>query len=52
MALEIFAALGYTTATRVGRIWRDLRGNQLAGGTVEVMSYIAGRQLVKHYARR
>ena len=51
MALEIFAALGYTTATRVGRIWTDLRGNQLAGGTVELMSYIAGRQILKRYAK-
>ena len=51
MALEIFAALGYTTATRVGRIWTDLRGNQLAGGTVEIMSYIAGRQILKRYAK-
>jgi len=52
MALEIFAALGYTTETRVGRIWTDLRGNQIAGGTVEIMSYIAGRELVKKYARK
>ena len=51
MALEIFAALGYTTASRVGRIWTDLRGNQLAGGTVEIMSYIAGRQILKRYAK-
>lgn len=51
MAIEIFAGLGYTTETRVGRIWRDLRGNSLAGGTVEIMSYIAGRQIVKHYKR-
>ncbi len=51
MALEIFAALGYTTASRVGRIWTDLRGNQLAGGTVEIMSYIAGRQILKNYAK-
>lgn len=51
MAIEIFAGLGYTTETRVGRIWKDLRGNSLAGGTVEIMSYIAGRQLVKHYKR-
>ena len=51
MALEIYAALGYTTETRVGRIWTDLRGNQLAGGTVEIMSYIAGRELVKKYKK-
>ena len=49
-AIEIFGGLGYTEEVRVGRIWRDLRGNMLAGGTCEVMDYIAGRQLVKKYA--
>lgn len=50
-ALQIFAGMGYTTETRVGRIWRDCRGNQIAGGTDEVMVHIAGRQLMKKYAR-
>lgn len=51
-ALQIFGGLGYTTETRVGRIWKDLRGNQIAGGTDEIMVYIAGRQLAKKYARK
>jgi alkylation response protein AidB-like acyl-CoA dehydrogenase len=50
-ALQIYAGLGYTTETRLGRIWKDLRGHQIAGGTDEIMVYIAGRQLVKQYAR-
>lgn len=50
-ALAIYAALGYTDEVRVGRIWRDLRGYEMAGGTTEVMEYIAGRQLVKEYRR-
>lgn len=50
-ALQIFGGLGYTTETRVGRIWKDLRGNQIAGGTDEIMVHIAGRQLTKQYAR-
>lgn len=50
-ALQIFGGLGYTTETRVGRIWQDCRGNQFAGGTDEIMVYIAGRQLAKKYAK-
>ena len=50
-ALQIFGGIGYTTETRLGRIWKDLRGYQIAGGTDEIMAYIAGRQLAKKYAR-
>lgn len=49
--LQIFGGLGYTTETRVGRIWSDLRGHSIAGGTSEIMVHIAGRQLAKQYAR-
>lgn len=44
-----YAAIGYTKEIRVGRIWADLRGNEMGGGTTEIMDYIAGRQLVKKY---
>ncbi|WP_041690908.1 acyl-CoA dehydrogenase family protein [Eggerthella sp. YY7918] len=50
-AVQIFAGLGYTTETRVGRIANDVRGMRIAGGTDEIMVYIAGRQLAKKYAR-
>lgn len=50
-ALQIFAGLGYTTETRVGRIWKDCRGNEIGGGTDEIMVYIAGRQLAKKYRK-
>ncbi|MBQ9042030.1 MAG: acyl-CoA dehydrogenase family protein [Eggerthellaceae bacterium] len=50
-AMQIYGGLGYTTETRLGRIWVDLRGMQIAGGTDEIMVYIAGRQLAKKYAR-
>lgn len=50
-AMQIYAGLGFTTETRLGRIWKDLRGNEIAGGTDEIMVYIAGRQLVKQYKR-
>ena len=49
LAMSIYAAIGYTKEIRVGRIWNDLRGNELGGGTTEIMEYIAGRQLVKKY---
>lgn len=51
-ALQIYGGLGYTTETRLGRIWKDVRGHQIAGGTDEIMVYIAGRQLAKKYARK
>ena len=50
-ALKIFAAIGYTDEIRAGRIWKDIRGYEMAGGTPEVMEYIAGRQLVKKYKK-
>ncbi|MEF2561128.1 MAG: acyl-CoA dehydrogenase family protein [Eggerthellaceae bacterium] len=50
-ALKIYAALGYTDEVRIGRLWKDIRGYEMAGGTPEVMEYIAGRQLVKKYAQ-
>lgn len=51
LAMSIYAAIGYTKEIRVGRIWADLRGQEIAGGTTEIMEYIAGRQLVKKYKK-
>lgn len=50
-ALQIFGGLGYTNETRVGRLWLEMRGTQIAAGTNEMMIHIAGRQLVKQYAK-
>lgn len=50
-ALQIYGGLGFTTETRLGRLWLDCRGMQIAGGTDEIMVYIAGRQIAKEYAR-
>lgn len=50
-AVEIFAGLGYTQETRVGRAWIDSKGNQIGAGTVEIMVHIAGRQIAKQYAK-
>jgi len=49
-ALQIFAGLGFTTETRVGRIMLDIRGIRIGAGTDEIMVYIAGRMIPKKYA--
>lgn len=46
IALQIFGGAGYTDHTRVGRIWRDCRGNQLAQGADEMMIHTIAKQLV------
>ena len=50
-AMQILGGIGYTTETRVGRIWKDARGNSMSGGTDEIMVHIAGRQILKKYAK-
>ena len=51
-SMQIFGGLGYTEDMRQGRIWSDLRGMEIAGGTSEIMVHIAGRQLAKKYAKK
>ncbi len=46
-AMQIFGGRGYTTETRVGRIWRDCRGNQIAQGSDEIMARTAAKFLIK-----
>lgn len=48
-ALQIFGGMGYTDATRVSRIWRDARGNQIAQGSDEMMTHTVASKLIKHY---
>ncbi len=49
-AMQIMGGIGYTTESRIGRIWEDCRGDSFAGGTEEIMVHIAGRQVIKKYA--
>jgi alkylation response protein AidB-like acyl-CoA dehydrogenase len=51
-ALQIFGGLGYTTETRVGRLWIDCRGTQIAAGTDEIMVHIAGRLIARKYEKK
>jgi len=49
-AMQIFGGVAYTDATRIGRIWSDCRGNQFAIGTEQLMSIIAGREVINKYS--
>lgn len=46
-ALQIFGGIGYTDETRVSRIWRDCRGNQIAWGTDEVMAGVVAKSIAR-----
>lgn len=45
-ALQILGGRGYTDKARVGRIWQDCRGNQIAQGTDEVMVHLIAKSLM------
>lgn len=47
-ALQTFGGRGYTSDTRVSRIWCDCRGNQIAQGTDEIMAHTAAKFLLKN----
>ena len=51
-AMQILGGIGYTTDTRVSRLWLDARVQRIGGGTDEIMIHIAGRALLKEAARR
>lgn len=50
-AMQILGGLGYTTDHRVSRLWRDSRVQRIAGGTDQIMIHIAGRAILKEYAK-
>ena len=45
-ALQILGGRGYTDKARIGRIWQDCRGNQIAQGTDEVMVHLIAKSLM------
>ena len=49
-AMQIFGGAGYTDHSRVGRIWRDCRGNQIAQGADEMMIHTVAKQLLKNHS--
>lgn len=48
-AMQIMGGAGYTEDVRISRLWRDIRITRMAGGTDEIMVYIAARQILKQY---
>lgn len=50
-AMQILGGIGYTEDHRVSRLWRDIRANRIAGGTDQIMIHVAGRSLLKKYAK-
>ena len=49
--MQIMGGLGYTRECRISRMWLDCRHLRLAGGTDEIMVHIAGRKILKEYAK-
>ncbi|MFV0452852.1 MAG: acyl-CoA dehydrogenase family protein [Propioniciclava sp.] len=48
-AMQIMGGIGYTTDSRISRLWLDARVQRIGGGTDEVMVHIAGRSILKEY---
>jgi alkylation response protein AidB-like acyl-CoA dehydrogenase len=48
-AIQILGGRGYREDCRVGRIWQDCRGNQIAEGTDQIMVYIAAPRIIQRY---
>lgn len=48
-AMQIMGALGYSSDSRLSRLWRDVRASRIGGGTDEIMVHISARQLLKQY---
>ena len=47
-ALQILGGIGFC-GSRVSRIYRDLRITRISGGTGEIQTVIAARQVLKKY---
>ena len=47
LAMEALGGAGYTRDLRVGRIWRDCRGNQVTCGSSDLMSAIATEYILR-----
>ena len=48
-AMQVMGGVGYTEDVRISRLWRDVRITRMAGGTDEIMVFIAARQILKEY---
>lgn len=50
-AMQVMGGIGYTDDCRISRLWRDIRVSRIGGGTDEIMTHIAGRQILRKYAK-
>lgn len=50
-AMQIFGGIGYTSETRAARGYLDCRAASFGAGTNEIMTYIAGKQIVAKYTK-
>lgn len=48
-AMQIMGGIGYTTDSRISRLWVDSRVFRIGGGTDEIMIHVAGRAILKQY---
>ena len=46
-AMQIMGGIGYTDDCRISRMWRDVRITRIGGGTDEILTYTAAKQLLK-----
>lgn len=51
-AMQVLGSFGYTEQSRVARIWRDCRGNQIAEGTDQIMVRVASPLIMEKYSAR
>ena len=50
--LQIMGGIGYIDDCIISKLYRDVRAGRLGGGTDQIMIHVAGRLLVKKYARK
>ena len=50
--LQIMGGIGYIDDCIISKLYRDIRAYRIGAGTDQIMIHIAGRLLVKKYARK
>ena len=49
LGISIVGGAGYTSQSRLSRIWIDSRGNEISVGSPEVMARLIAKDIVRHY---
>lgn len=50
--MQIMGGIGYIDDCDISKLWRDIRAYRIGAGTDQIMIHIAGRALVKEYAKK